>query len=82
MNDKICHVTNQVTDEADVEEHVEHSEKLLPCVDSMQVSIPNCGESHDCPIHRIRIPEPNAVFLEIRNLTSDPCIGLGFVVGG
>lgn len=46
MDDQIGHVTNEISGEANVEEHVNHIKSLLPCVHRVEVSVPHSGECH------------------------------------
>lgn len=51
FNNKICHITNQVSSEAKVEEHIKDNEYHFSSVDSMEVTITNGGHGGDGPIH-------------------------------
>lgn len=82
VDDEICHVTNQVSCEANIEQHVEHVENLFSCVNSMQVSITDCCESHNRPVHGIGVSQPNTSLFEIGNLTPYPRVSGCFVVCG
>lgn len=74
MDDQVCHVSDQISSEANVEKHVQHVKDLLPCIYSMQVTIANSGEGDNRPIHGIRVSQPDALVLEIVDLGSNPCI--------
>ena len=53
MDNKIGHVTNQISKESNVEKHIEDAENLLPKVDSVQVTIAHSGEGDSGPVYGI-----------------------------
>jgi hypothetical protein len=44
MDDENCHVSNEISSEANVKEHVQHIKNLLPSIHCMQVTVANGGE--------------------------------------
>lgn len=74
MDDEIGHVSNQIGKEANVEQHIEDAEDLLPRVDCMQVAISNGGEGDSGPVDGIGVTQPDALVLEVIDLCSNPCI--------
>lgn len=50
FNDQIGHVTNNISSEAKIEEHVENDKDHFDSVNSMEVTIANCGHGCDGPI--------------------------------
>lgn len=51
MDDQVRHVTNQVSSQPKVEQHVEDVEELLPQVHRMQITVANCSQSRDGPVN-------------------------------
>lgn len=47
VDNQVGHVSNEISSEANVEEHVDHVEDLLPCVDRVKVAISNGGDCDD-----------------------------------
>lgn len=55
MDNKIGHVTDDVSSEANVEKHVEHVKCLLMGIYRMQIAVAHGGECDDGPIHWVRV---------------------------
>ena len=51
MDNKIGHVTDDISGETNVEKHVEHVERLLTCINRMQIAITHGGECDNGPVH-------------------------------
>ena len=47
MHDQVGHVSDQVGGQSEVEEHVNNGKRHLPCVLSMQVSVPHGAQGGD-----------------------------------
>ena len=74
MDNQVGHVTDQVSGEAEVEEHVEDVEDHLPRVDGVKISVPDGGESGDGPVHRRHVANPQALFEEVLHRSSNPSL--------
>lgn len=72
MNHKISHVSDEVSCQAQVEEHVENIKQHLPWVLSMQVSIASGCECCDRPVHCSDISVPKTILFEIWVRCADP----------
>lgn len=72
VDDQVSHVSNEISSEANVEEHVDHVEYLLPRVDRVKVTVSDGGERNDRPIDGVSVPQPDAPLLKVCHLTSDP----------
>lgn len=74
MNHKVCHVSDEVSCQSQVEQHVENIKQHLPWVLSMQVSIASGCECCDRPVHCSDISVPKTIFFEIWVHCADPCL--------
>ena len=82
MDDEVGHVADEVGGEADVEEHEEYREHLLPGVPRMQVSVADGGEGGDGPVHGVGVAQPYASLLEVRHQAANPRVIFHSVVDG
>lgn len=51
MDNKIGHVADDISGEANVEKHVEHVECLLTGINRVQIAVTHGGECNNGPIH-------------------------------
>lgn len=58
MNDEICHVSDQVRGETEIEQHEEDVEDDLSVVLGMEISISDGGESGGRPVDCSNISTP------------------------
>lgn len=79
---QIGHVSDEVSRQAEVEEHVANSKEHFSCVLSMEVAVASGRQRCDGEVDRRHVSEPHGIFLEARNGCADPrCCWLRVPVG-
>lgn len=74
MNNKVSHVANEVGSKANVEKHVKDGENLLFSIHSIEITISDCCEGGNRPIHGVGVSLPDTFCFEIRNIFPNPGI--------
>lgn len=72
MNNKVCHVANEVRCQSQVEQHVKDIEHHLSGVFSMQIPITCSCQCRDRPVNCSDISVPNTIFFEIWVYCTNP----------
>ena len=72
MNNQVCHVSNEIGRQSQVEEHVKDVEEHFPRVLGVQISITCGGQCSDGPVQWCHISVPQTILFEIRVYSADP----------